>query len=525
VRFPRLTSPEVAGSGDRRRKPISAGSGDRRRNLAILIVLGVALLTSSAPASAAETTVLGRDGKTMVREDPFLPAAPPEPQERASPSDREDVQPRARAAETKRTVRRELRRLESSGKLTSAEHDGYRAQYDRAKATVGRLSGARRANLGAVIDTLEDLTARGRLASSRAPVLFETLERNRQWWTEGELIPSGRRVSFEGSELVWQHYGGEGLQLQWLGTFGRANQLFSTREHDPQLRALLEEAAPLATRRAGGLGWESLFRFGDGEPPWVSGLTQGTAAQAYSRGAIRLQTGAFMTVGGKALGVFSRRAPVGVWGGTSTYAHYLQYSYDGDLRIYNGFVQALNGIYDFAKFANNDPARALFARGEAQLRRALERGDLDTGGWSRYSDRRDSSLHYHRVLRDFLRGLCERLGEGRVAADPAPYCALAERFTADLARPPAVDLRSRAATAGRPKAVTFSADKPVTVTMTVARGDDVVERVTRSVGAGRPRITWDEPRRTGTYTVTLAATDPAGNRATERGELRVTRAE
>ncbi|MDQ3091864.1 MAG: hypothetical protein M3R46_09430 [Actinomycetota bacterium] len=488
------------------------------------VLLGVlGAIAIAPPAGAAELLVLERDGAVTVREDAFLPAAQPEPQARASRPDRGGAKPRARAAETKRTVRGELRRLESAGKLSSAEHDRYRGQYDRAEETVRRLEGARRANLGAVIDTLEDLTARGRLASSRAPVLFETLERNRQWWTEGTLIPSGRRVSFAGSELVWQHYGGEGLQIQWLGTFGRANALFSGREYDARLRSLLAEAAPLATVRAGGLGWESLFAFGDGEPPWVSGLTQGTAAQAYSRGAIRLQDGAFMTVGREALGVFGRRAPVGVWGGTSTHAHYLQYSYDGDLRIYNGFVQALNGIYDFAKLANDDPARALFARGEAQLRRALERGDLDTGGWSRYSNRRDSSLHYHGVLRDFLRGLCQRLGEGRVAADPAPYCALAERFTADLTRPPVIDLRSRAATGGRPKAITFTADKPVTVTMTVARGSDVVERVTRSVRAGRPQVTWDEPRREGTYTVTLAATDPAGNRATERGELRVSR--
>ena len=480
----------------------------------------LAALVFCAPAGAAEIAVLGRDGQTTVRDDPFLPEVVAEPQPRG---DRAGTDPRrARAAATRRSVRSELRRLASSGKLSSDEHDRYARQYDRAKETVRRLEGARRANLGVVIDTLENLTARGRLVSSRAPVLFETLERNRQWWTDGALIASGRRVGFAGSELVWQHYGGQGLQLQWLGTFGRANQLFSTREHDPQLRSLLAEAAPLATRRAGGIGWESLYRFGDGEPPWVSGMTQGTAAQAYARGALRLRDGALMTVGREALGVFSRRAPTGVWAGSSTHAHYLQYSYDRDLRIYNGFVQALNGIYDFAKFANDDPARALFARGEAQLRRALERGDLDTGGWSRYSNRRDSPLHYHRVLRDFLRGLCQRLGEGHVAADPAPYCVMAQRFTADLTRPPVLDLRSRAATAGRPKRVSFTVDKPVTVTMTVARGDDVVERVTRSVAAGRPHIRWDEPpRRAGAYVVTLAATDPAGNRATKRGELHV----
>ncbi|HEV2819318.1 MAG TPA: D-glucuronyl C5-epimerase family protein [Solirubrobacteraceae bacterium] len=489
---------------------------------AVFAVVGA--LVFCAPANAAEIAVLDHDGETTVREDPFLPEPRPEPHARSSRPGRDDAQPRARAADTRRTVRRELRRLESSKRLSSDEHDRYRRQYDRAKETVRRLEGSRRASLGAVVHALEDLTARGRLVSSRAPVLFETLERNRQWWTEGALIPSGRRVGFAGSELVWQHYGGQGLQVQWLGTFGRANQLFSTRQHDARLRALLAETAALATRRAGGMGWESLFRFGDGEPPWVSGMTQGTAAQAYSRGALRLQDGGLMTVAREALGVFSRRAPTGVWGGTSTHAHYLQYSYDPGLHIYNGFVQALNGIYDFAKFANDDPARTLFARGEAQLRRTLERGDLDTGGWSRYSNRRDSSLHYHRVLRDFLRGLCRRLGEGRVAVDPAPYCTLAQRFTDDLTRPPVIALRSRAATTGRSKMITFTTDKPVTVTMTIARGDDVMERITRRVVAGRRQITWDRPRRAGTYIVTLAGTDPAGNRASDRGALHVTAA-
>ena len=52
------------------------------------------------------------------------------------------------------------------------------------------------------------------------------MRRNRQWWSNGPLLRNGARVSFQGSRLVWQYYAGEGLQIQWLGTFGKANGLW-----------------------------------------------------------------------------------------------------------------------------------------------------------------------------------------------------------------------------------------------------------------------------------------------------------
>jgi len=466
-------------------------------------------------ASPQALLVLGDRGVEVV-DDPFLPPAAVEP---VAPTPRRD-RPVGRAA-ARRTVRGALGDLLAAGAITRDQHDAWRAQYHGALDARRRLAGARRAALHAVIATVEELAAGDRLTATRAPATFLTLQRNRQWWSDGRLLAAGERVAFAGSQLVWQHYPGQGLQIQWLGTFGRANGLFSSRRHDEELGVLLEEAIPLATRRAGGLAWESLFAFGGGRAPWVSGLTQGTALQALSRAAIRLGRGHYLGIARSALGVFERRAPEGVWAGSTTRAHYLQYSWDRDLRIYNGFVQALNGLYDFAKLANDDPARALFLRGEAQLRRELAR--MDTGGWSRYSNERDSTLHYHGLLRDFLRGLCERLGEGRLPADPAPHCAMARRFTDDLRRDPVLDLRSRTARAGRPKAVAFTIDKPATVTMTVLRGEEVVERVTGTVRAGSARLTWDEPRHPGTHTLTLTATDPAGNRTTQRGGLRVRR--
>ncbi|MGI8729541.1 MAG: hypothetical protein ACR2LK_06050 [Solirubrobacteraceae bacterium] len=115
---------------------------------------------------------------------------------------------------------------------------------------------------------------------SRLPALFKTVARNRQWWSDGPLLSSGRRVSFRGSPLVWQYYTGEGLQIQWLGTFGKANALWKPRKHDSALRELLGAALALAAQRAGGIAFEYLFNFDGGRPPWVSGLAQGTAVQA-----------------------------------------------------------------------------------------------------------------------------------------------------------------------------------------------------------------------------------------------------
>ena len=134
------------------------------------------------------------------------------------------------------------------------------------------------------------------------------------------------------------------------------------------------------------------------------------------------------------------------------------------LHIANGFTQALNGLHDFATLANDGEGRALFGAGEAELR--VELPAFDTGAWSLYSrPGAESDLGYHKVLRDFLRGLCDRLTEdaGPAAArrrgtthrrrrrpaarrpeasvprpSPIPtlYCDTAQRFTADLTTKP-----------------------------------------------------------------------------------------
>ena len=60
-----------------------------------------------------------------------------------------------------------------------------------------------------------------------------------------DRIGDGQRVGFAGSQLVWQYYAGQGIEIQWLGTFGKANGYFlSGRADDARLTALLDEWIP-----------------------------------------------------------------------------------------------------------------------------------------------------------------------------------------------------------------------------------------------------------------------------------------
>ena len=78
----------------------------------------------------------------------------------------------ARAASPRRTVRGELARMLAAGAIDQATHDARRAIYGEARRLRAKLSGARRAALGAVLRNLEDVAASGGLTASRLPALF-----------------------------------------------------------------------------------------------------------------------------------------------------------------------------------------------------------------------------------------------------------------------------------------------------------------------------------------------------------------
>lgn len=481
---------------------------------------------------------------------------------------------RARGAASKPTVTSALASLKRSSAITPAQYTQYYGAYTAAKNSLGRLSGTRRTELGAVLANVQAMAASGYFSPSRLPVIFLTLERNRRWWTTEPLLSSGTRVSFPESKLVWQYYPGQGIEIQWLGTFGKANGYFLSGHENSNLRQLVSEALPLATKRAGGIAWEYMFQFDGGKPPWTSGLSQGTALQVLARSWSRFKEPALLTAAQQALGVFQTAPSSGVQVKTSAGAEYAEYTYAPSDRILNGFIQAVVGLYDYSQITKDPLGLKLFEAGDAEAR--VETPRYDTGAWSLYDQFSESNLNYHELLTEFLQHLCERTRKGppmstapppptaptttapttpqpttpsggtepgtsstsakAAAARPAQsappaaqipgdqiYCTTAQKFTSYLKTPPAISLLTKTLKGGTRAGVQVSLSKISTVRLTVRQGSRTVWTNSAYLSRGRPKLLWKTPSRGGTFNVTVSATDPAGNFATATGTIAVSR--
>jgi hypothetical protein len=423
-----------------RRECSIAGVLGRLFGLSALIALA---LTLAASASATPVLTMGRGGHVVHADDPYLPSLPitPPPAVASPAAKRSHARPRR----SSRTVTSELTRLYRSHQISASAYRHYTASYSAALATEKRLSGTRRTQLTAVTVTLHNLAARGFFNASRLPVLFLTLDRNRQWWSSGPLLGSGQRVEFTGSQLVWQYYAGQGIELQVLGTFGKADGLYTAGSSQyGAMRSLLAEMIPLAVRRSGNLVWEYYFYFDGGVPPWVSAMSQGTGLEALTRAYEAFGPGPGKPTGGgspsappgsrylqiahQALSLFTVAPPVGVRVGTSLGARYLQYSFAPGVDIINAFLQSLIGLYDYAQVSGDRQAAGLFAAGDRQAQAELPQ--FDTGSWSLYQPGVLDTLDYHKLVTGFLQALCSKTQGGI-------YCQYAQRFQSYLSHPPA----------------------------------------------------------------------------------------
>ncbi|HUR85967.1 MAG TPA: D-glucuronyl C5-epimerase family protein [Solirubrobacteraceae bacterium] len=497
----------------------------RRRLVALLAVLAV-------PASAA---VAGAGAEPGVRS----PDAPPPREEVAADAPRPRLVDESRRVSARsvraarradlrilrrsRTVAGALRRAWLRGSIDAATHARLRRVWWTSQRARDGLSGRGRAELGAVVRVTARLAYDRRLTPSRLEPVFLILRRNRDFWTRQALPRPGRRFVFGRDPVTFQYYAGHGLQIQPLASFGRANALAAPcvrakaryRCRPAALRRLLDRMVQLGSVRGGFLAWEHFFSFGHGAPPWISGMTQATAAQALSRGRRALHDRGYATAARRALGAFERRPPLGVGvpaaGGGRRYA---MYSFDPGLRILNGELQAVIGLRDTATILRSARARRLYARGERVARRAVRA--FDTGAWSLYSQNgRESTLSYHRLVGNFLGGLCRRTGE-------RTYCATGRRFARYVREPPRLQLaRLRGLRARRPTTIRFSLSKISRVSVSVWNGRGLELRRDLRLARGHHSLRW-VPAARGRHHVQIVATGPAGTRSVLRRTVRAT---
>jgi hypothetical protein len=438
------------------------------------------------------------------------------------------LRPIAYGAGARPTVSATIDAAVAAGAVTPEQGAAYKATYRNARTIASRLPAARKRELRGAISVLEGLVLRRALPAARMPAAFLQVQRNAEWWAAhdppsapqpskrpcaGGAGLGGARVTFPGDPVIFQWYPGQGLAIQWLATFGRANALWTAGKAE-ELRAILDRAVALAGRRGSGfVAWEYLLSFGGGRAPWISSIAQGTGIQALTRGAALLGNPGYLEVARAALGAFEAPPPTGLRVAADGGAHYVLYSFAPRLRVLNAFLQSLVGILDFATATGDPRAQALFNAGDIAARREVPR--FDTGAWSLYAQGgAESDVGYHRLVRDFLGSLCMR-------TSISVYCATRARFERYLHERTRVAVRfAGRRRVGRTLTVRVTLSKISCVTLTVRRdGRVVVARtiVMRRGTHGLPFV----PSRRGSLAVKVQARDLADHRTTVTRSLEV----
>ena len=428
-------------------------------------------------------------------------------------------------ARRSRTVAGALRRALLARHIGRAEHDRLRDLYERARTDARRLPGLRGSELRTVVGSVAALAASRRLTAGRFAPVFLTLRRNDEFWRSAPLPAPGQRETFGTDPAVFQYYPGRGMQLQQLASWGRVNARLGVciaprkraqrdlvaalgggskgRCARRSLRRALDRLVSLGARRDRFVAWEYYFTFGGGTPPWISGMTQGTAVQALARASrVFPRARRYRRTAVRALGAFRAPPPLGVRVAAPGGSHYLMYSFSPGLRILNGDLQAITGLRDLARLGRSRAARVLFRNGERAARAAV--GRFDTGAWSLYSqDGRESTLNYHQLVKTFLGNLCRRTG-GRT------YCSAQRRFARYEREPPRIQLaRLARLRAERGTALRFTLSKLASVRVRVTGTKGVTLARSMSVSRGTYTVPWT-PKRRGRYRVVIAAKGPSG---------------
>ncbi len=485
-----------------------------RRNLAALLFAGLLAVGAAAPARAGEVLRVDRSGRATEVVDPSVPArgsaeAGKPPPARATPARAaatpKKKKPKKGPTRGQKAVAKALDTALKHRNISRAKYNRYKRGYALARSRRAKLKGQRGRELGSVIATVEAIALRRQLTSTRMVPVFLVLQRNTEFWPRSPFPKSRAYVQFRGSQMLFEYYVGEGLQLQPLANFKRANALHGTCAKSTgvacdraALTKLLSELVATRVNRGRFKAYEYYFDFGGGKPPWISGMATATAVQAFGRASQLLKQARWRKYAAETFPAFATPAPTGVLtrgplGGT----HYLQYSFAPRLFVINAFLQSVIGLYDYAAITGDPTADRLWRQAEPEARAELPRND--TGDWSTYSyGGRESTREYYDLLLEFTTGLCHRL-------QVDVYCNTTRNFRDYLTKPADLALLGPAtATRGVPTQVSFSVSKLSAVQVVITLNGQTSLDKTATFRRGQGSFAWT-PGGTGTYSVTLAA--------------------
>jgi hypothetical protein len=372
------------------------------------------------------------------------------------------------------------------------------APVDAPTKTAGRAEIARAAHLirtlpngrgyHVLVALQEAASFRGALTQPRALALYGALRANDDYFAS-HWAPRDKTDIVGADGVVYRYFGGHCFRFHPLANFGVLNARATAGDAEGTQELADALIARGVYQPGGGIGWEYDFPFGGGRPPWLSGMAQAVAAQAFARAAqtVPERGTAYLREAAAAFRIVPRRLTTSVAAGPWIRL----YSFSTQ-PVLNAQLQAVVSLQSYATATGDTQAASLAARMQNAAAATLPR--FDTGYWSYYALPRDPSPpDYHRYVVQLLMRLKN--------ADPR-FAAAAMRFAGYEKQPPAFQL----ANAGVGQ-VRFWLSKPATVVAETAAGPS--KRL--ALLEGWHTLTWS-PTRPGVYAVRLTATDWNGNR-------------
>ena len=368
----------------------------------------------------------------------------------------------------------------SAGTKTSA-----RSEIARAAHLIRTLPNGRSYHI--LVALQEVASFRNALTQPRALALYGALKANDDYFAK-HWAPADSTDIVGADGVVYRYFGGYCFRFHPLANFGVLN----ARATSGDVEGTQELADALVARgvyqSGGGVGWEYDFPFSGGKAPWLSGMAQAVAAQAFSRAATTVPENAstYMTEATAAFRVIPKRLLTSVTAGP-----WIRLYAFSSLTVLNAQLQAVISLEAYASASGDAQAQTLASRMQNAAAASLSR--FDTGYWSYYAlPREPSPPDYHHFVVQLLTKL--------KTADPR-FADAATRFSSYEKEPPAFQLAN-----GAVGQVRFWLSKPATVAAVTSAGP--TKRL--ALLGGWHTLTW-QPKRAGVYPVHITATDWNGH--------------
>jgi hypothetical protein len=379
-----------------------------------------------------------------------------------------------------------VKRAVSSGRLSRAAAKADRAEIARAVHLARVLPSGRRIHVEVALEQIGALA--GNLTAPRALTMFGQLRANDGYFASHDAPRNGTDIT-DANGIVYRYFPGRCFEFHPLANVSALNARVAAKDvaGTERLAAALEARA--VSRRGGGIVWEYYFPFG-GRPPWVSGMAQAVAAQAFARAASLLPDESAdllheAAAAFRAVPRLTTNVAAGPW--------IRLYSFSTN-PVLNAQLQSVLSLETYANATGDAAATSLAARMQQAAAATVSR--FDTGYWTYYSlAGNPSPLSYQK----FVVQLLHKLGP----ADPR-FAQAAARFATYLRQPPAFKLANSSVGVLR-----FWLSKPALVSASTTAG----RSFRLSLAAGWHTLRWGEPKRDGFYAINVTAVDFAGNRA------------